>query len=293
MRGESHLGTTLERDEKPGRSDHDLLLLAEIDPTRARTAATEAVENAVADSDRVGEVHARRALGVALRILGRPHDGLEQLDVALRLLDGDSRLTGLVLTSRSACHMAVGDVPTALADLDRAVDMLDGVDLAFALYQRSSIVVRLTDDPLAQRELDRAITELTRGHSRMYEAHARNNRGLMRTYAGEFGAARNDLERARRLYIDLGIVTTAAVALHNLAFLDTRCGDIVSALERFSQARQEFERLGLDPGVLDLDCCDALLAAGLAREALRACDQRGNRVCARAATCSSFPRRSS
>jgi tetratricopeptide (TPR) repeat protein len=269
VRVESRLGTILERDEKPGRSDHDLLLLAEIDPTRARTAAAEAVEHAVTDRDRVREAHARRALGVALRILGRPHDGLEELDLALQLLDGDRRLTGLVLASRSACHMAVGDVPTALADLDRAVDMLDGVDLAFAQYQRSSIVVRLTDDPLAERELDLAIIELTRGRSRMYEAHARNNRGLLRTYGGEFGAARSDLERARRLYLDLGIVTTAAVVLHNLAFLDTRCGDIISALEQFSQARQEFDRVGLDPGVLDLDCCDALLAAGLGREALQ------------------------
>ena len=45
------------------------------------------------------------------------------------------------------------------------------------------------------------------------------------------------------------------------------CGDIVGALGRFELARHEFQSVGLDLGVLDLDCCDALLAAGLAREA--------------------------
>ena len=174
-----------------------------------------------------------------------------------------------MLTSRAACHMATGDVSTALGDLERAVDLLDGVDRAVAVYQRSSILVRLNDDRTAATDLDRAISVLTRGKSRLYEAHARTNRGLMHTYAGQFGTARVDLVRARRLYLGLGIVTAAAKSLHNLAFLDTRCGDIVAALERFDQARREFETIGLDRGVLDLDCCDALLAAGLPSESMR------------------------
>ena len=88
----------------------------------------------------------------------------------------------------------------------------------------------------------------------MYEAHARTNRGLIHVYEGRFGSAREDLQRARSLYQNLGITSAAADALHNLAFLDSRAGDVIGALDRFERARREFEVLGLDLGVIDLDC---------------------------------------
>jgi tetratricopeptide (TPR) repeat protein len=246
----------------------DLLLLAEIDPERAWSTACEAVDQAARAGDRAAEAVARRALGVAERTLGRPQRGLEQLDRALELAGADDRLGGLIRISRAACFMGVGDVDTALADLELALAALSGVDRAVAQFQRASIAIRLGDDPGAANELDDAIRGLSRGGALMYEAHARTNRGLIQAYEGHFGSAREDLQRARSLYENLGITMAAASALHNLAFLDSRAGDVIGALDRFEQARREFEALGLDVGVLDLDCCDALLAAGLPGEAL-------------------------
>ncbi len=202
-------------------------------------------------------------------MLGHPERGLQQLNQALDRAGSHPRLRGLVLDSRAACEQAIGDVPAALRDLDEALILLDGVDRAVAVLQRASILVRLSDDVSAARDIDWAIPVLSRGGAHMYEAHGRNNRGLVRTYAGAFGAARTDLECARRLYLQLGMTRGAALSLHNLAFLDTRCGDIIGALGRFELARTEFQSVGLDLGVLDLDCCDALLTAGLAREALQ------------------------
>jgi tetratricopeptide (TPR) repeat protein len=245
-----------------------LLLLAEVDPKRALAAARTALEHALADGDRTAEVHARRALGVAERVAGRPRAGLDVLDHALERAGDDARLGGLVRLSRAACFLGVGDIDGGLDDLQRALAVLDGVDHAIALYQRASVLIRLSDDPDAAHDLDEAIRLLTAGRAGMYEAHARTNRGLMRTYAGLFGPAREDLERARELYLRLGIAWAAAGALTNLAFLDNRSGDVIGALDRFEQAREEFVAHGLDIGMLDLDCCDALLAAGLPGEAL-------------------------
>jgi hypothetical protein len=242
-------------------------LLAEINPELALATATAALSEAIG-GDRHDEVHARRAIGVAERMLGRPEQGLHQLDQALDRAGCEERLRGLVLDSRAACKLATGDVQAALADLDEALTLLHGVDRAVAVLQRASILVRLSENASAIRDIDRAISVLSRGGARMYEAHARNNRGLVRTYAGSFGLARADLERARRLYLQLGMTSGAADSLHNLAFLDARCGDIIGALGRFELARTEFRSLGRNLGVLDLDTCDALLAAGLAREAL-------------------------
>ena len=94
---------------------HDLLLLAEIDPERARSIAVEAVGRAVASGDRRDEALARRALGVAERTLGRPQRGLEELDRALVAAGDDERIGGLIRISRAACWMGVGDVDAALA----------------------------------------------------------------------------------------------------------------------------------------------------------------------------------
>lgn len=164
--------------------------------------------------------------------------------------------------------MGVGDVEAALADLGAALASLSGVDRAVAQFQRASIVIRLSDDSDALTDLDDAIRVLSRGNAHMYEAHARTNRGLIRTFEGHYREARNDLERARGLYLALGMTMGAAMALSNLAFLDARAGDVIGALDRFGQARREYEALGLNVGILDLDCCDALLAAGLPGAAL-------------------------
>ena len=115
--------------------------------------------------------------------------------------------------------------------------MLSGTERAVAQFQRASIVIRRGDEPGAARELDAAIRALARGRATMYEAHARTNRGLLRTYEGEFASAREDLERARTLYVALGMTMAAAVALHNLAFLDGRAGDVIGALDPLSTRR--------------------------------------------------------
>ena len=125
----------------------------------------------------------------------------------------------------------------------------------------------------------------------MHEAHGRDNRRSgPDVCAGVFGVARTDLECARRLYLQLGMTRGAALSLHNLASLDTRCGDIIGALGRSQSARTEFQSVGLDLGVLDLDCCDALLTAGLAREALQRATSATEELRANGNSCSRCPR---
>ena len=62
--------------------------------------------------------------------------------------------------------MGVGDVDTALAELEWALATLSGVDRAVAQFQRASIAIRLGVDPDAAAELDDAIRVLSRGGAR-------------------------------------------------------------------------------------------------------------------------------
>ncbi len=93
------------------------------------------------------------------------------------------------------------------------------------------------------------------------------NRGLVHVYLGRFDAARNDLERARDLYAQMGRASSSAEMVHNLAFLAMRQGDIPAALAELDEAEQRFRSLGLNVPVVLLDRAEALLLAGLSSDA--------------------------
>ena len=54
---------------------------------------------------------------------------------------------------------------------------------------------------------------------------------------------------------------------HNRGTMEARRGDVVAALVAFDAAADGFRAAGLDPGLLPVERAEALLAAGLAREA--------------------------
>ena len=166
--------------------------------------------------------------------------------------------------------MASGDAEGALAQLDIALGSLSGGDAAPAAMQRGAVLQRLGRVPEALSSFEVALAGAEACGDELTEARTRANRGVMQGYAGEFAAALRDLDIAERLFRRNGMDLFAADCGHNRGFVSARRGDLVQALRLFAAARADYERLGVRRPNARLDECEALLAARLAPEALRA-----------------------
>ena len=94
------------------------------------------------------------------------------------------------------------------------------------------------------------------------------NRGALLGWAGEIEAAEADTRCALDIYESHGWTKWAADAHHNLAWLAARRGDLVESFRRFDVAERVYTSLGVSGAAVFPDRAEALLAAGLPREAL-------------------------
>jgi len=195
------------------------------------TIAVEHLRGAVAAGRRARSprraAEARMALAFALLNEGQTTAALRQAGVAARAVDGDAQM--------ALQHAAI------LERLGRGVEALDG-------YRRGLIAARRAAD----------------GQT---EAKLLCNRGVLHAYRGALRPAEADLRAALDIARALDQPLLAATVLQNLGWVATRRGDLPEALERFDAAEPVVARAGARHGVLELDRCHALLAAGLGREA--------------------------
>lgn len=184
------------------------------------------------------ETRARGNLAVLLTQLGRPGEGAAQLEAATRVAPAGAQ--GLVVYLSALALQRQGRHREAVA-----------------LYNR------------AEPQLAAAGDEVTVGVLQL-------NRGVAHIYLGETDQARRELAAAEKAAQAHGLTILAAMAAHNLGFLEGRRGYLAAALAAFDRAEARYEGLSGRPRqmpVLHSDRAEVLLQAGLAVDARRSAMQ--------------------
>ncbi len=245
------------------------LELVSADPVRAAEQARCALELARSHDDLQAQSMAHRALALATRKLGDLATALKALSTAIRVA-AEARLdvpAGQARMSRAFVLLSRGRITDALLDAETSVVNLRGLDRARLLAQRGLILQRAgrLDDALAVYAA--AMPSLRRHRDRLWEGRLRNNRAVLYAYRGSFRLAKADIARAEQLFEELELPRALAGARWNHGFVGARRGDIPAALASLDAAAEAYRRAGMPVGLLLVDQCDVLLAAGLVAEA--------------------------
>lgn len=257
----------------PGALAEEAHRLLGVDPARARSLGAAALDRARGARDHESASVALRALGMAALDLDDAATAVEHLRAAV---DAGRR-------ARSPRRAAEARMALAFALLNqgRSTDALRqaGVaararagDAQMAL-QHAAILERLGRMDEALERYRRGLAAARRAGDGQTEAKLLCNRSVLHAYRGALRAAEADLRDALPIAHALQQPLLAATVLQNLGWVATRRGDLPAALESFDAAEPVVAQAGARHGVLELDRCHALLAAGLAQEA-RASAQR-------------------
>lgn len=248
------------------------VLLADVDrdPARARGHGRRLVADA--------EGPRLRSLGWQLQGLaaladGRPAEARTAHDAAVAAAReaGDPARLAACLVSLAPSLLYLGDPAAALAALDAAVAASDGPAAARAQVQRAAVLDIVGRQDEAAATYAAALPVLAAAGDRTWLGRAHTNRANLHVQRGDVDAARADLREARRLAVADGHALAAAQATHNLGWVATIDGDVVTALEDFDLAAEAVRTLADDGAVAAgaVDRAAALLAAGLVEEATR------------------------
>jgi hypothetical protein len=260
---------TLVQAESASEMAETALGLVSADPVRAAEQARRALGLARSRHDLHAQSMAHRALGLAARELGHLATALRALSTAIRVAT-DAGLdvpAGQARMSRALVLLSRGRIADALLDAEASVVNLRGLDRARLLAQRGLILQRAgrLDEALAVYAA--AMPSLRRHRDRLWEGRLRNNRAVLYAYQGSFRLAEADIARAEQLFEELELPRALAGARWNHGFVGARRGDIPAALASLDAAGEAYRRAGMPVGLLLVDQCDVLLAAGLVAEA--------------------------
>jgi tetratricopeptide (TPR) repeat protein len=248
----------------------ELLDLVDEDSAAAGTGARELL--AAGDADEAA-VLAMRALGLSLRFrddaaavaeLRRAVSIAEQLGLPVRAAQARTSLlvplshqghTGPALREAWLAEAALGEPEAEL-------------DLARLRVNQALVLQRLGRNAEALSCYAAAEPVLIRHRDERWEALMLSHRGTMLAYQGKLEAAAEDLRRGVALG-DSGGMKNISHGLHlNYGFVLLRSGRVPQALEEITRALRIGEQNGNRLETAYADRADALLAAGLASEAL-------------------------
>jgi len=244
-----------------------------VDPARARELAGRALERSRAARDHASASVASRALGMAALDLADAPTAVEHLRSAVDA-GRRARSTRRTAQARMALAFALlnqGHSTAALRQAGIASRAGDG-DAQMAL-QHATILERLGRMDEALGGYRRGLAAARRAGDGQTEAKLLGNRSVLHAYRGALHAAQADLRDALAIARALDQPLLAATMLQNLGWVATRRGDLPAALQSFDAAEPVVAQAGARHGVLELDRCHVLLAAGLGHEA-RASAQR-------------------
>ncbi|MGH3342611.1 MAG: CHAT domain-containing protein [Carbonactinosporaceae bacterium] len=243
------------------------------DPLRAHEVATGVLAAAGSDHE---------LASVALRVAGLAHKELGDVRAALRCMRRAlqraergrlPRRAGQVRMSLVVLLADAGHSEAALAEAERAADVLTGHDAARLFVQRGLVLQRLarTDEALAC--FRRALPALRRRGDVLWECRTLINRGALHAYQGAHRAAAQDLGRCLELATAHDYDLMRTFALQNLGFAALRRGDVPEALASLDEAVRHASRLGRPTALIMQDRAEALLLAGLAHQARAALER--------------------
>ncbi len=121
-------------------------------------------------------------------------------------------------------------------------------------------------------DLNSAVVALRVADDQIWEARALQARAVSYLSSGSARRAVADLRRAEDLFAANGQELESAETTVNRGLVALRLGDLPEALNCFDEAAERFQRLGASEPDLSIHRCAALIAAGLATDAMQEAD---------------------
>ena len=260
------------RELTPSQEDLDRLLLLALSRPQEALAKARGILAGRPGPHEASVAH--QAAGIVLRDTGDVSAGVRELRAGLRLArrTGSTEREGDVLGSLGLALVYTGRTAEGLAAFDRAIQMTSGVLNGRVLHRRGLVLWTLGRNDAALNDFRRAISVLQRANDRVWAARALEGRGLVYLAVGSPGRADPDFVAAERLFSGAGQEWEAVRTVLNRGVAASRSGDLRTALSLFDEAAARYQALKVPAPFVNLDRCDALLAAGLTGEALAEAD---------------------
>jgi tetratricopeptide (TPR) repeat protein len=254
-----------------------LLALALSRPSEALTAAREVlVQHPSASQAAV----AHQTAGVVLRDFGDISEAIEEFKNARRFarkagnLDQESE----ALASLGVTRVLAGQTRRGLSVLDTLVQHNRGIPAGKILIRRVGALWILGRNAEALRDAQAAIGLLSGTGDLIWEARALHWRAAVYLALGDIERADRDYARVETLWATCGQQLEYAMARQERGVAAHAHGDLPTALTYLDHAQALFDQLGVFKAELAVDKCTVLLAAGLARDALREVDAAVSRI---------------
>src|SRR5580693_1945560 len=164
--------------------------------------------------------------------------------------------------------VSAGRTAAGLAAIEAAVRRSDGVVAARVRYRRAVVFWALGRFPAALEDARHAVVVLRRAGDTLWTARALNNRAGIYLRMGSTSRADADYVSAIRLYSTTGQEYEALAPMLNRALVAFASGDLPAALAHSDAATLSYRRLNVPTITVRGERCAALLAAGLADDAL-------------------------
>ena len=248
-----------------------LLALALSRPSEALAAAREVLAQHPSASQ---AAVAHQAAGVVLRDFGDIGEAIEEFKNARRLARqaGHTDHETDILASLGLTYVLAGQTRRGLSVLDTLVQRNRGVPAGKVLIRRANALWVLGRNAEALRDAQATVDLLSGMGDLVWEARALHWRAWVYLALGDIERADRDYARVEALWVRCGQYLEYAMARQERGVAAHARGDLPTALARLDQAQTLFDRLGVFKAELVVDKCTVLLAAGLARDALREVD---------------------
>jgi tetratricopeptide (TPR) repeat protein len=250
---------------------NELLALALSRPSEALAAARQVLAQHPSASQ---AAVAHQAAGVVLRDFGDIGEAIEELKDARRFARkaGDLDRESDVLGSLGVAWVLAGQTRRGLSVLDTVLRRSHGVPAGRMLIRRANALWVLGRNAEALQDAQVAVDLLSGAGDLVWEARALHHRATAYFHLGDIERADRDYARAETLYAKCGQHLEYASARHERGVAAYARGDLPTALAHLDHAQGLFDQLGTFEAELFVNKCTVLLAAGLARDALREVD---------------------
>jgi tetratricopeptide (TPR) repeat protein len=251
----------------------ELLALALSRPNEAMARARALLAAAPGPAPRDASV-AHQVIGIVLREFGDSDAAVREMRTALRLArrDGSADREADVLASLGSALTFAGRTRASRNALNQAVLKSAGLLRGRVLVRRAGCLQHFGDYHAALDDVNSAIPVLRAAGDQIWEARALGMRALCLLALGSLQRVAADQRRAEELLAACGQELEHADAIVNRGLTAFRTGQLPDALACFDAAEERFARLGVHDADLSAQRCAALIAAGLAGDAVREAD---------------------
>jgi tetratricopeptide (TPR) repeat protein len=253
-------------------SGEDLLQLAGSRPREALALARTVLDGRP-DPRQASIAH--QAAGIVLRDTGDVDAGVRELRAAASIARR-SGLTDREADAQCSLGVALiftGRTAQGLAAFDRAIRQASDLLLGRVLYRRAIALWTLDRYAAALADVRRAVDLLERADDLVWTARAVNARGVLHMNVGNPARADADFVAAGRLYEHTSQELESIYTVSNRGQAAFRLGDLPAALSFFDQAAARRRQLEVPGPELSRARCAVLRAAGLTTDALHEADE--------------------